>query len=129
MKTPKTLISLDQYFAGWEHMLPLYEAIGAAIQEAADGAEVEITKSQVAFKHEKPFAWVWLPVFRKPGQEIPLVLSISLDHVSASPRWKKIVEPRSGTFHMHHIEIFHAEQLDAELKGWIAEAAAYRNAG
>jgi hypothetical protein len=67
------------------------------------------------------FAWIWLPGgwLRKPHAEV--VLSISLPHHDASPRWKEVVQPSPRAW-MHHLEVRGETDLDAEVASWLAEA-------
>ena len=94
-----------------------------AVRDAVDRigvADVRVTKSQVAFRRRRGFAFVW-----RPGQyvrsEVPAVLSIALPYEASSSRFKSVVHP-SPTVWMHHLELDHAAQVDDEVRGWLAEA-------
>ena len=93
----------------------------AAIGEA----EVQVTKSQIAFRRRRGFAYVW-----RPGQyvknEVPAVLSIGLPRKVASGRFKEVAHPSAKVW-MHHLELSDAAQLDDEVRAWLTEA--YQNAG
>jgi hypothetical protein len=83
--------------------------------------ELRVTKSQVAFRHRRGFAWAWMPGKYLRGQAAPLVLSVALPERDPSPRWKQIVEPAPRRF-MHHLELYTPEDLDDEVAAWLKEA-------
>jgi hypothetical protein len=84
--------------------------------------DVRITKSQVAFRRRRTFAYVWLPgrYLRRPRAEV--VLSIALGRHDQSPRFKEVACPAPGRW-MHHLEIHGLGDLDDEVVGWLREAA------
>ena len=94
-------------------MLEIVAALGAA--------DVRVTRSQVAYRRRRAFAWTWLPGrwLRSPGAEV--VLSVSLRRRDDSARWKEVVNPAPGRW-MHHLEIRAAADLDDEVAAWLAEA-------
>ncbi len=99
----------------------MFEALRAVI-EATGPVEVRATKSQVAFRAgRRAFAWAWTPDRYLRGETAPLVLTVGLRRRDPSPRWKEVVEPRPGRF-THHLELRSADQLDDEVRAWIAEA-------
>lgn len=83
--------------------------------------EVRVTRSQVAYRRRRAFAWTWLPGrwLRAPAADV--VLSIALPRRDESPRWKEVVHP-SGRWWMHHLEIRAEDDLDDEVAAWLAEA-------
>jgi hypothetical protein len=83
--------------------------------------ELRVTKSQVAFRRRRAFAWAWMPgkYLRRPAA--PLVLTVALTRWDASPRWKQVVEPAPGRF-VHHLELYAREDLDGEVAAWLREA-------
>ena len=93
----------------------------AAIGEA----EVRVTKSQIAFRRRKGFAYVW-----RPGQyvknEVPAVLVHRPAAQVASDRFKEVAHPSAKVW-MHHLELSDPAQLDDEVRAWLTEA--YQNAG
>ena len=80
-----------------------------------------MTKSQIAFRRRKAFAWVWIPGKYLRGRTAPLVLTFVFRSRNASPRWKEIVEPAAGRF-THHLELYRTEDIDEEVLGWLREA-------
>ena len=84
-----------------------------------------MTRSQVALRRRRGFAYLW-----RPGQyvdsHVPAVLSVALPREVESPRWKQVVHPSPRTW-MHHLELWRPEEVDDEVRTWLAEA--YRSAG
>lgn len=79
-----------------------------------------VTKSQVAFKAKKAFAWAWAPE-RYLGRGAPLVLTIGLPYRDGSSRWKEIVEPSPGRF-THHLELNSITDIDDQVLRWLETA-------
>ena len=86
---------------------------------------VSVSKSQVAFRRRKGFAYVW-----RPGQylhsQVPAVLSIALPLEVRSARFKEVVHPSPNVW-MHHLELHEPSEIDDQVRGWLEEA--YANAG
>jgi hypothetical protein len=80
-----------------------------------------VTKSQVAFRRRKAFAWAWVPDRYLGSGHAPLVLTLALARRHSSPRWKQIVEPAPGRF-THHLELYAAFEIDGEVRSWLQEA-------
>ena len=113
-------MTLDEFFNGREAARHIFDVLSAAIAVLGP-AEVRVTKSQVAFRRSKAFAWAWVPGMYLRGRGAPLVLTLSFPERSASPRWKQIVEPAPGRF-THHLELWSEADVDAEVRGWLREA-------
>jgi hypothetical protein len=113
----------EQFFEGSPTGLAVYEAVVDAVSSIGP-AEVRVTKSQIAFRRRKGFAFVW-----RPGQylksDVPVVLSFGLRQELDSPRFKEVVEVAPHVW-MHHIELRDRRQVDAEVRGWLE--AAYEDA-
>ena len=115
-------MTLAEFFTGFEASRPLFERVLAHVQSLGP-VELRATKSQIAFVHERPFAWAWVPGRYLGHGHAPLVLSIALRRRDASPRWKQVVEPAPGRF-MHHLELWTGLELDDEVLDWLREASA-----
>ena len=115
-----TPLTLDEYFGEREDSRALYEAAVDALSAIGEYEE-RVTKSQVAFRRRRGFAWVWIPGKYVRGKIAPLVLTVDLKRRDDSPRWKRVVEPRPGLF-THHLELFAKSDLDDEVLGWLREA-------
>lgn len=116
----------DEFFGDQDEARRLFEALSARVA-ALGPAEMRVTKSQIAFWRRKAFAWAWMPGQylrgRRRRQLAPLVLTVGLNRRDPSPRWKEVVEPARGRF-VHHLELYAAEELDAEVDAWLGEAYA-----
>lgn len=113
-------MTLDEYFAGHEASRPLYDALHAAVR-ALGSVGVRVTKSQVAFRRTRAFAWAWIPDRYLKGGHAPLVLTVALCRRDTSPRWKEVVEPAAGRF-THHLELRAPADVDAQVRRWLREA-------
>ena len=107
---------------------PDSRAVAAGVVSAVDALgphEVRVSRSQVAFRRRRGFAYLW-----RPGQyvrsEVPAVLSVALPRQVANPRWKEVVHPSPGVW-MHHLELRSPAEVDDEVRDWLAEA--YEHAG
>jgi hypothetical protein len=109
----------DDFFRGSPAGLALFNAVKAAV-EAIGVPEVRVTKSQIAFRRGRGFAYVWRPS-QYVSSEIPAVLSIALPREISSDRIKSVAHPSSKVW-MHHIELTEVSQIDDEVCTWLAEA-------
>ncbi len=118
-------MTLEEFFAGYAESRQLFEALARAV-DAIGPAALHVTKSQIAFRRRRAFAWAWIPAryLRRPCA--PLVLTLGLRRRDGSPRWKEIVEPSPGRF-THHLELYQVDDLDAQVREWLQEA--WREAG
>ena len=111
----------ESFFEGSPLGLEIFRTIAQVVASIA-GAEPDyrVSKSQIAFRRRRGFAYVW-----RPGQyvksDVPAVLSLALDRKLPSSRFKEIVHP-SATVWMHHLELRDVEAIDAEVKRWLEEA-------
>ena len=115
-----TPLTLDEYFSDHDDSRALYQAVAAALSAIGE-YEQRVTRSQVAFRRQRAFAWVWMPGKYLRGDVAPLVLTLDLRRRDESPRWKEVVEPRPGLF-THHLELYSATDIDAEVLNWLREA-------
>ncbi len=116
-------MTVDEFFAGHEESRLLFEAVRQAV-EAAGPAGIRVTKSQIAFRRGKAFAWVWRPGQYLRGAVAPLVLTLSFRQRDEWPRWKQITEAAPGRF-THHLELCAPDDVDSEVlcrlrKAWVA---------
>jgi len=114
-------IPLEQFFEGCDPLArALFDIVRVKILSIGE-AEIRITKSQVAFRRLRSFAWTWLPGQYLSGAVAPLVLSIDLDRFDTSPRWKEVAEPTLNHF-MHHLELRSEDDLDDGVLDCLREA-------
>jgi len=111
---------LDEFFGDHDVSRSLFNALQEVINSIGP-AEYKVTKSQIAFRRKKQFAWVWMPGKYLRGKTAPLVLSLSFPARDPSPRWKEIVEPAPGRF-MHHLELNVLNDIDVEVIRWLQSA-------
>ena len=105
-------------FAGHPFALTVVDLVRAIVASIGE-ATIRATKSQIAFRRRRGFAYLWPPVFGDRGVEI--VLSIALGRHDTSPRFKQVAHPAPRMW-MHHMEIHDLAQLDDEVREWLREA-------
>jgi hypothetical protein len=113
-------MSESEFFRGNAKARAVYRAIRRVTDTLGD-VETRLSKSQIGFYRQHPFASVWKPGQYLGGERPPLVLSIYLHRRDTSGRWKEVVEPQTGRF-THHMELSAATDVDDEVRGWITEA-------
>ncbi len=116
----------EDFFAGHPDGLAVFERVHE-ILAGLEPVEVRTSKSQIAFRRRRGFAWVWRPEqYLGEGRGAPAVLSIGLGRRDPSPRWKEVVQPAAGQW-MHHLEVRDPAEIDDEVVAWLREA--YGRAG
>jgi len=113
-------VTLDEFFAGRDESRRLFEVVRDAVA-ALGPADIRVTRSQVAFRRRRAFAWAWMPGQYLQGRVAPLVLTVALPAQDESPRWKQVVEPAQGRF-IHHLELYTRADLDDEVADWLRQA-------
>jgi hypothetical protein len=114
------LMTLDEFFVGQEDSRRIFETLRSVV-DALEPAQLRITKSQIAFRRRRVFAWAWMPGKYLRGKHAPLVFTLSFHHQDLSPRWKEIVEPSPGRF-THHLELHSSADIDDEVRSWLQQA-------
>ena len=97
------------------------ERVRSTLRELGPVAE-RISRSQVAFRRRRGFAWLWIPGQHLAGPTANVVLSIALGRHDASPRFKEVAHP-SPAHWIHHLEVRDPATIDAEVAAWLGEAA------
>jgi hypothetical protein len=107
-------------FDGCPLGLDVLRRVRSMLEEIGE-VEIRATKSQVAFRRRRGFAYLWRPSrwLRTPGTDV--VLSIALARGVGSPRFKEVVQPTPRLW-MHHLEVHSLADLDDEVGRWLAEA-------
>jgi hypothetical protein len=115
----------EDVFAGHPDALALFEAVRDVV-EALGPVETRVSRTQVAFRRRRGFAYVWRPGMwlRRPAAEA--VLSIALGERIDSSRFKEVVHPSPQVW-MHHLELNDPGELDEDVEAWLARA--YDEAG
>lgn len=113
--------SPEEFFAGHPDALAAFEKVCAVVARFGP-FEVRVSRSQVALRRRRGFAYLWLPgqYLRRPTAE--LVLSIALGRRDGSERFKQVSHP-SPAHWMHHLEIHSLADIDDEVASWLREAA------
>ena len=109
----------EEVFSGSPRGLELFHAVEAMLAAPTPPA-IRATRSQVAFREKRGFAYIWWPG-RYMASEVPAVLSIALPRRIDSGRFKEVVNPSPGMW-MHHLELRTVDELDGEVAGWLREA-------
>jgi hypothetical protein len=101
-----------EHFAGSPLGQAAFDRVIELLEPFAD-VEVRTTRSQVAFRRRRGFAYLWLPgrYLRAPAADV--VLSIALGRPDPSSRWKEVVHPSPKQW-MHHLELHTVSDLDDE---------------
>lgn len=113
--------TIDTFFQGSPEGLEICRVVREAISALGE-ASMTVTKSQIAFRHRRAFAYIW-----RPGQyvksDVPAVLSIALPCAVASDRFKEVAHPAPKVW-MHHIELRKPSDVDDQVLEWLTEAYA-----
>lgn len=121
-------MTLDEmlFFDRHPAALPLYEKLKGSILEEVPDARIEVKRRQISFFMNHMFAAASFTPVRKakerPGPS--LTVTFGLPYRAVSHRINAVVEPYPGRW-THHTTIGSTEEVDAELMGWIREAAAF----
>ncbi|WP_345906906.1 DUF5655 domain-containing protein [Sphaerochaeta sp. UBA5849] len=113
-------MTAEQFFTNFPRSLDLYTTVEKAIK-ALGPFSMKVTKSQIAFLADKPFAYVWIPERYQRGNTAPLVLSLPLSFRDKTVLWKEVHQVRKSTY-MHHKELWTAEDLDQKLMALLAHS-------
>ncbi|WP_349428141.1 DUF5655 domain-containing protein [Microbacterium sp. LWS13-1.2] len=109
----------EEFFAPDEKAVSIYRALARPLV-GLEGVEVVVSKSQVAFRARRGFAYAWAPE-RYVKSDVPVVVSIALREELRSPRFKEVSHPSSSTW-MHHLELRTVKDVDRELITWMERA-------
>lgn len=106
--------------------LPLYEAFERAVCELVPNVGIKVQKTQITYTNPRVFAAVsFLPARRKALRpEHYITVTLGLNRRLDSPRVDAASEPYPARW-THHLMLSSAGEIDGELLGWVAEAAAF----
>lgn len=113
-------MTVDDFFEHWSNSRVIFNALHPFLL-GLDPVEERVSKSEIAYRRKKSFAWVWIPEQYLKRAEAPLVLTVALHRSDPSPRWKQVVEPYPGRF-THHLELYFIDEIDDEVRTWLREA-------
>ncbi len=111
------------FFAQRPQALPLYETLEAELLALGEDVQAVVQRTQITFRNRCVFAAVSFA--RCPKREPhSVMLTFGLPARLDSPRVFQAVEPYPGRW-THHVLLCSAEQIDAELLGWLRQAYAF----
>ena len=113
------MVSTEEFFAGCPEGMAILQEVDRAVR-ALGPVDVRVSRSQVAFRRRRGFAYVWRPG-RYVRSDVPAVLSVVLPAHDPSDRWKEVAHPSPGVW-MHHLELTSPDEVDDEVVGWLREA-------
>lgn len=108
---------------------PVALEVLARVRELLDALgpyDLRVSRSQLAFRRRRGFAYLWRPGQYLSGPVAEVVLSVVLGRQDPSPRWKQVVHPAPAHW-MHHLELRSPAELDDQVAAWLREA--YDRAG
>lgn len=117
-------MSGEELFAGSAAGLAICHAVERAVSSFGE-VSVRETRSQVALRRRRGFAYIWRPA-QYVRSDVPAVVSFALPEPLEHVRIKSVAHPSPGTF-MHHMEVRATDEIDDELVAWLR--AAYDAAG
>ena len=112
-------IAGEELFAPDEKAVSIYRALARPVG-GLEGVEAVVSKSQVAFRARRGFAYAWAPKHYVKS-DVPVVVSIALNEELRSSRFKEVAHPSPSTW-MHHVELRLVKEVDHELIAWIERA-------
>ena len=121
-------MNADILFFFNDHMdaLPLYERLETLILEQIPDVKITVSKTQISFSNKRGFAFVSFNPCRKAKERphVWMTITFGLSYRKDSPRIDVATEPYPNRW-THHIMVGSEEEIDAELMGWIREAAEF----
>jgi len=121
-------MNTDILFFFNDHMdaLPLYERLEELILEQIPDAKIKVFKTQISFSNEWGFTFVSFNPCRRTKErpEVWMTVTFGLSYRKDSPRIDVATEPYPNRW-THHVMVSSEEDINAELMGWLREAAEF----
>ena len=121
-------MNADILFFFNNHMdaFPLYVRLEGLIMEQIPDVKIKVSKTQIGFSNKRGFAFVSFNPCRKAKERpnVWITVTFGLSYRKDSPRIDAATEPYPNRW-THHIMVGSEEEIDAELMGWIREAAEF----
>jgi len=114
-------LTAEEFFSGNPLGLAVLGRVSGLLEDWGD-VETRTTKSQVAFRRRRGFAYLWVPGMYLARPAADVVLTIALGRLDPSPRFKEVVHP-TRLHWMHHLEVRTLEDIDDDVAAWLREAA------
>ncbi|MBQ8653952.1 MAG: hypothetical protein IJ507_03365 [Clostridia bacterium] len=105
------------FFSSHPEMIPLYERLEEEILRICPETVIDVQKSQIAFSCRFRFAFASMRGER-------FVVTFGLAERIEHPRIKQASEPYPNRW-THHVIVASAQEIDAELMGWIEQACRF----
>ncbi|MEV6280224.1 DUF5655 domain-containing protein [Nocardia sp. NPDC051832] len=111
----------EDYLAGHATAAAVYKKLCSILADAGS-YDIRVTKSQIAFRRKRNFAFLWLPGQYLKNPDAEVVVSFVLDREVKSKRFKEVAHPAPERW-MHHLEVRKPGDLDQEVGEWLRAAA------
>ena len=121
-------MNADILFFFNDHMdaLPLYERLEGLILEQIPDVKIKVSKTQISFSNKRSFTFVSFNPCRRAKERpnVWMTITFGLSYRKDSTRIDMATEPYPNRW-THHVMVGSEEEIDAELMGWIREAAEF----
>ncbi len=123
---PEMTIDELLFFDADPAALPMYALLREKLLAAVPDVRIEVKRTQISLKDRYLFAAVSFTPVRRKRERPPhfLTVTLLLPERLESPRVAAAFEPWPRRW-THHIMVGGPEEIDAELLGWLREAAAF----
>ena len=114
------------FFNDHKDAFPFYERLEGLILEQIPDAKIKVSKTKISFSNKRGFAFVSFNPCRRDKErpEVWMTITFGLSYRKDSPRIDAATEPYPNRW-THHVMVGSEEEIDAELMGWIREAAEF----
>ena len=114
------------FFNDHKDAFPFYERLEGMILEQIPDVKIKVSKTQISFSNKRGFAFVSFNPCRraKDRPNVWMTVTFGLSYRKDSPRIDAATEPYPNRW-THHVMVGSEEEIDAELMGWIREAAEF----
>ena len=121
-------MNADILFFFNDHMdvLPLYERLEGLILEQIPDVKIKVSKTQISFSNKRSFTFVSFNPCRRAKERpnVWMTVTFGLSYRKDSPRIDVATEPYPNRW-THHVMVSSEEDINAELMGWLREAAEF----
>ena len=121
-------MNADILFFFNDHMdaLPLYERLEGLILEQIPDVIIKVSKTQISFSNKRSFTFVSFNPCRRAKERpnVWMTVTFGLSYRKDSPRIDVATEPYPNRW-THHVMVSSEEDINAELMGWLREAAEF----
>ena len=121
-------MNADILFFFNDHMdaLPLYERLEGLILEQIPDVKIKVSKTQISFSNNRSFTFVSFNPCRRAKERphVWMTVTFGLSYRKDSLRIDVATEPYPNRW-THHMMVGSEEEIDAELMGWVREAAEF----